>query len=207
MTLPSIPLAVNPWGTCPTCGDAVPANALRCPTCGKEQPLTRGERGEIAKRTRRRIVLHRWVRVLLVAVVVGGVAAAIVPSVLSGPTSYADPLTGTFGLTLRPSGFAYISGAITGEDYISGNFTVVAPPGALVTLTVLNASAFTAFEHGVPVRPTAPPTQNVSSARIVFDAPYTDTFFFVFSNPYPAPSGIQEEVYAATTYESNVVIG
>jgi hypothetical protein len=146
-------------------------------------------------------------RVVLVVAVIGGLGAAIVPATLAGPTTYADPLTGVFHLVVLPGGFAQIHGNITGEDYLEGNFTVVNPPGALVTLAVYNSTDYATLRSGVPVHAIAPPTTNVTSARIVFAAPYTDLFYFVFENPYPPASHLTENLYVSTTYESNVVIG
>ena len=42
------------------------------------------------------------------------------------------------------------------------------------------------------------------AAEIVYSAPYTDYFAFVFENPYPVASHLNVTVYVATEYESNV---
>ena len=127
-------------------------------------------------------------------------------AVLTGPPSYPDPLTRAGVIHVPAGNFSYLMGSITGEDYIVGNYSVVAPAQANVTFQVFNQSQFVAFVHHQPTRSVwsvAP----VSNARIVFAAPYTDTFYLVWENPYPASSGVALNVYASTTYQSNVVIG
>ena len=61
---------------------------------------------------------------------------------------------------------------------------------------------FAASENATASESKAP----AQSGPIVFAAPYTDTFYLVFTNPYPASSGLKVTVYAATQYEPNVVI-
>jgi hypothetical protein len=142
--------------------------------------------------------------VLVVAVVVG-LTYVMVGAVWSGPPSYADPLTTRGSYTIAPGSFAYLSGSITGEDYIVGNYTVVTPAGTNVSFQVYNQSEFVAFVHHQPASAQlslSPP----GGGRIVFAAPYTDTFYFVWANPFPASSGITLSVYAVTNYETNVVL-
>lgn len=153
------------------------------------------------------MALLRGLRVLVVVGIVVAIGWAIVSAELSGPTTFPDPLTGSWTLTVAAGHWSLLAGNITGEDYVTGNFSVVSPVSGNVVLYIYNASEFAAFTAHHPAKPVAPPYTNVSSSRIVFAAPYTDEFFFVFENPYPAASGLTERIYVATTYETNVVIG
>jgi hypothetical protein len=143
-------------------------------------------------------------------VIGGGVIALayfLAGAVVSGPPSYPDPLTGHWARAIPAGGIVTLAGWITGEDYVTGNFSVLTPPGALVGFAVYNASEFRALGQspaGARATQTSPST---SGARIVFAAPYTDTFYFVWKNPYPAASGIGVAVYVSTEYRSNVVLG
>lgn len=156
---------------------------------------------------RRRLLLLRTLRVLVVVAIVVSIGWAIISAEISGPTTFPDPLTGVRTLTVTPGGWSYFAGNITGEDYLTGNFSVMTPPGANVTVWVYNASEFGDFLIHEVAHPAAPPYTNVSAARIVFAAPYTDKFYFVFGNPFPVGSDLTERVFVTTTYETNVVIG
>lgn len=198
--------ASAPWGTCTLCGDAVPPGASGCPTCGYDRAVAVGHTAELPRRERWRLRSVQTVRVALVVGIVGFLSYLLLSAVATGPTTYADPLTTAGTFQIGPGDTTTISGAITGEDYIVGNYTVTEPAGALATLLVMNDSEYTAYLAHAPFTPLQNyPGQSVS--RIVFAAPYTDTFHFVFENPYPASSGIVLSVYVATNYESNVVLG
>lgn len=194
------------WGTCTLCGDAVPAGTDRCPTCGHLGAVREGERVSLPRRQRWRFRSIQTVRVSLVVGIVLLLAYLLVSAVATGPPTFSDPLTTAGTHRIAPGTNLEIAGAITGEDYIVGNFTVVDPAGALVTLLVMNDSEYAAFLAHGSERPlqTYPAA---SGSRIVFAAPYTDTFHFVFENLYPAASGLWLTVYVATNYESNVVLG
>jgi hypothetical protein len=201
--------AVSPegtWGTCTFCGDAVPPAGKACPTCGKEPDLPAAVPARKG-RTRQRLLLLRALRILVVVAIVSSIGGAILSAELAGPTIYPDPLTGARTLTVNPGGWAALAGNITGEDYVTGNFTVMTPPGANVTVAVYNASEFATFYAHGNARPAVAPYVNVTGARIVFAAPYTDEFYFVFENLYPSGSGLTLQVYVATTYQTNVVLG
>ena len=150
--------------------------------------------------------MHAAVRALLVVLVVTGLTYAILSAVWTGPPSISDPLTGTWSYTIAPAKYGVLAGAITGEDFIEGNFTVLTPPGGQVSLTIYNSTGYSAFRMYHPATPVAPP-YNASHGRIVFAAPYTDTFYFVFSNNYPASTGLVLTLVVTTNYESNVVLG
>lgn len=196
------------WGSCTFCGDAVPPDAKGCPTCGKEQ-------GSLAERTaqgrtrplRRRMAVLRALRILVVVAIVGAIGYAIISAEISGPTTFPDPLTGAWTLSVPPGGWGLLAGNITGEDYITGNFSVETPVSANAVVMIFNSTEFTAFYEHQSAQTAAPPYSNVSSARIVFAAPYTDEFYFVFENPYAANTNITEKIYVTTTYETNVVLG
>jgi hypothetical protein len=138
--------------------------------------------------------------------VVGGLAYAILSAVASGPPTFTDPLTGSWTYTIGPGNSSVLGGSIVGEDYIEGHFLVTEPPGAVVLLSIFNQTGFHAWRSHLPTSPVGA-SYNGSDTRIVFPAPYTDTFYFVFTNPYPASSGIVLTVQVTTHYESNVVLG
>ena len=83
---------------------------------------------------------------------------------------------------------------------------MVSPVGTVVVLEVFNSSSFEQFLQGQPANPQWI-TTNDSASPIIFAAPYTDMFYFVFENPYNVGSGITQTVYISTQYQSNVVIG
>lgn len=196
------------WGSCTFCGDAVPPDAKMCPTCGKEQG-TPAQRAAEALRApvRRRATALRWLRILVVVAVIGGIGYAIISAEISGPTTFADPLTGSWTLNVQPGGWGLIAGNITGEDYVTGNFSVETPVAASVLVLIFNSTEFAAFYAHESAQPVSPPYTNVSAARLVFAAPYTDEFYFVFENPYPVTSDLTEKIFVTTTYETNVVLG
>ncbi|HLY77053.1 MAG TPA: hypothetical protein VKT21_04140 [Thermoplasmata archaeon] len=196
------------WGTCTFCGDAVPPVAKMCPTCGKD-PGTSAQRAAEARRRpiHRRLVLLRWLRGLLVVAIVGTIGWAIISAEISGPTTFPDPLTGSWTFTVQPGGWGILAGNITGEDYITGNFSVESPVAASTVVMIYNSTEFAAFYAHESAQTVVPPYANVSSARIVFAAPYTGEFFFVFENPYAPVSNLTERIYVSTTYETNVVLG
>jgi hypothetical protein len=194
------------WGTCTLCGDAVPPGAKGCPTCGYERAVAEGQTGHLRRRERWRLRSVQALRVTLVVGIAGFLAYLMVSAAASGPPTYTDPLTTAATHPIAPGGVFVLSGNITGEDYIVGNYTVLTPPGALATLLIMNDSEYNAFTSGAPETPleTLPAE---SSSQIVFSAPYTDMFHFVFENQYPASSGLSLSVYVVTNYESNVVLG
>jgi len=196
------------WGSCGFCGDAVPPDAKICPTCGKDQGTPAARAAEAGTRpVHRRAVLLRWLRVLVVVGIVGTIGWAIVSAEISGPTTYADPLTGSWTFAVAPGGWHILAGNITGEDYVTGNFSVEAPVAAETMVFIYNSTEFAAFYSHQAAQAAAPPYTNVSSARIVFAAPYTDEFYFVFENPYAPSTNLTERIYVSTTYETNVVLG
>ena len=145
-------------------------------------------------------------RVVLVIAVIVGVAYAILSAVVTGPPVIADPLTTSQTLSAGPGNFSYLSGLITGEDYIIGNYTVMDPLGALVTFNVFNSTEFQAYANHQPAQSQWAVSAQ-STGRIIFAAPYTDTFFLVFSNPYLPVTHLGIQVYVSTNYVSNVVLG
>jgi len=194
------------WGTCQHCGRAVPAPEGICPSCGQHDTVAPAAIPALPVRSRRRVRLFQVVRVALVVVVVLGLAYDMVSAVYSGPPTYPDPLTTTGTYTLGPGNFTVLSGAITGEDYVDGNYTVVNPVGTSIVFAVYNATSYTSWVRHAPATAQWTTTGSSSSA-IVFDAPYTDTFFLVFQNPYLPGSGIVQTIYISTAYQSNVLIG
>jgi len=140
---------------------------------------------------------------MIVLAVIGTLAYALISTVIAGPPNVPDPLTTSGMHTLAPGARWVISGEISGGDYVVGNFTSVRPLGASIEVAAYNSTEWGRFANGSVGTPayTIPPAP---SAEIVYSAPYTDTFYFVFTNPYPASSGLNVTVYESTTYESNV---
>jgi hypothetical protein len=153
---------------------------------------------------RRRLRITGFLRTLIVVAVVVGLAYAIVSAVFQGPpVLVGDPLSTQGAYTIGPGNSTAISGEITGGDYVIGNYSSIHPAGTNVALAVYNSSAWGELEAGGTPAPVWSPPPS-SSGRIVYSAPVTDTYYFVFSNPYPASSHLTVEVYVTTTYESNV---
>lgn len=198
--------ATPAWPTCQVCGRAVPQPEGVCPSCGQQKTVETSKIPQLPERSRRRLRLATTVRVIIVVVVIGGLAFDTISSVYSGPPTYPDPLTTQGTYTLGPGNYTVLSGAITGEDYIDGNYTVVSPAGTSLSFAVYNATEYAAWVHGESAQPQWT-TNGTSASAIVFDAPYTDTFFLVFQNPYEPGSGIVQTVYISTAYQSNVLIG
>jgi predicted nucleic acid-binding Zn ribbon protein len=197
---------ITGWRTCRVCGGAVPAGDALCPTCGQKGAVPIREIASLPRGPRRRLRLAQVFRSLIVVGVVVAITYAIVGAVLTGPPTFADPLTTRGTYTIAPGEFTYLSGAITGEDYIDGNYTILEPVGTEVLFQVYNSTGFAAFAHHFPTIPQFSSTEPDRGA-IVFPAPYTDTFYLVFENPYRASSGIAQTIYIVTNYQSNVVIG
>ncbi len=149
--------------------------------------------------------LVQSVRVLIVIGVVAGLAVVLLQAVWSGPPSYPDPLTTQGTHYVSAGNFTFLSGSITGEDYITGNYTVLSPSGGNVTFAIYNSTEFLAYFHHEASQPQLS-IGGQTSGRIVFSAPYTDTFYFVWFNGFPTPSGIGENVYVVTNYASNVIL-
>jgi len=192
------------WGTCPFCGVAVPAGATTCGICGDQHPLAATEVAKAPRRVRRWIGLTRAFRALIVVAVVAGLTYAILSAVLSGPPTLAsDPLTTTGTYTLGPGNYTVIYGEITAGDYVTGNFTAVKPVGVNVAVAVYNTTEWAQFRTGADPAPlyTITPTYN---AQIVYSPVVTDTYYFVFTNPYPTSSHLTIGVYIATLYNANV---
>lgn len=194
------------WRTCVSCGDALLAGDARCPTCGSDRVVQEGEVGTLPRSARYRFKALRNLRVLAIVVAILALGYVLVDAVRNGPPTYADPLT-TKGAYVIPAGnYTYLSGNVTGEDYIVGNYSVVAPTGAAVGFWIFNTTEFVQFLHhqGSASQWTIAPQ---TSARIVWAAPYTDLFYLVWANPFPVGSGTNVTVYATTNYMSNIVIG
>ncbi len=192
------------WGACRFCGVAVPPRASRCEICGAGDPIAARDVARAPRKVRLRLRLTAALRTAIVVVVVLGLAYAVIPAVLSGPPVLTgDPLTTQGGYEIGPGNFTVIYGEITGGDYVIGNFSTYAPAGTNIGLAVYNSTAWAQFRNGslpVPAWSAGPS----ADARIVYSAPVTDTYYFVFTNPYPAASSLTIGVYVATQYESNV---
>lgn len=191
------------WGTCLTCGDATPPGAERCPACGKEGPFRTADVASVPSRTRWRLRLHRWFRSSLVAGVAVALAAVLIQAAWTGPPTVADPLSVAHGYTVAPGHYAVLSGQITGEDYILGNYSVVTPPGAIADFAIFNSTEYARFVAN-PVTAAPAYAENSSSARIVFSALETDTYFLVWQNPYSPATGLTLTLFVHTEYQSNV---
>lgn len=191
------------WGACRFCGVAVPAGASRCPMCGAADPIPAAGLASAPRRVRRRVQLTGFLRSVIVIAVVAGLAYTLVATVLAGPPNVADPLTTTGTYAIGPGNYTVISGDITGGDYVIGNWTSVAPPGMNVGVVVYNSSNWAWFTTGSGVPGSQWNNTPTYSGEIVFSALYTDTYYFVFSNPLPTSTHLTIAVYVATEYYSN----
>lgn len=193
----------DPWGTCVYCGDAVPPHSPKCPICGAEGPLRPAEETAAPRRTRRRVAALRGLRAFIVVLAVIAIAYLVVSPVFTGPPVIADPLTTSGSYVMGPGNTTILAGEITGADYVLGNFTVLDPYGTSIGLVVLNTTEYLSYRAGFPTanQSFVAPTM---SGRFYFAAPYTDTFYLVFYNPYPAASGLILTAYIATVYTPNV---
>ncbi len=192
------------WGACRFCGVAVAAGARHCEICGADAPVRAEEIPHASPKVRWRL---RWTGALRTVIVVGVVVLltySLLSAVTTGPPVLTtDPLTTAGTYTLAPGNFTFIWGEITGGDYVLGNFSSVQPAGTNVAVAVYNSSGWAAFcvhAAATPVYSLPPDYQG----RIVYSPLVTDTYYFVFENPYPAASHLTVSVYVTTVYESNV---
>ncbi len=191
------------WGECAFCGNAVPPTALTCPICGSGDPVRAGEISRAPRRVRRRLKLLGALRILIVVGVVVLLGYLVIQPVLSGPPVLADPLTTSGTYTTGAGNSTVLAGEVSGEDFITGNFSVIAPVGTSIELTVYNSTEYAQYLSGEnPQNQSWISPEN--SGPIAFAAEYTDTYYFVFTNPYAATSGITVTVYIVTQYQTNV---
>jgi hypothetical protein len=192
------------WGTCRFCGVAVPYGASRCPECNAEGPLSPKELRTAPKRLRWRVRFTGILRTVIVVGVIGGLAYATLAAVLQGPPVLSsDPLTTAAGYSVGPGNYTLISGEITGGDYVVGNYSSFHPVGMDVNFVIYNSSEWSSFVSGGSPTPAYSGTSSYSG-RIVYSAPVTDNYYFVFTNPYPVATHLTFDIYVATEYESNV---
>ncbi|MGA8664731.1 MAG: hypothetical protein WB809_06690 [Thermoplasmata archaeon] len=191
------------WGMCQFCGVAVAPGAKVCGICGAADPVPAALVARASKPIRRRIQMSGFLRSVIVIGVVFALAYSTVSVVLSGPPVVSDPLTTSGSYEIGPGNFTVIMGEITGGDYVIGNYTTVDPVGTNLDVAVYNSTLWTQFELGhdpAPLWTNSPGP----SGRIIYSAPYTDSFFFVFTNPYPPTSDLRVTAFIVTQYESNV---
>ncbi len=197
--------AVDPatWGQCLFCGDAVPPGSAICPICGAENPVRAAQLRTAPKPVRRKLRALGTLRTLIVVVAIVLLAWAVITPTLQGPPVISDPLTQSGTYIIAPSNVTVLAGEVTGADYILGNFSVIAPFALSVGMIVYNSSEYTARLAGDAVgnQSYLAPTSN---GRIDFVALYTDTFYFVFFNPYPTSTNFTEHVYISTQYTPSV---
>ncbi len=201
--MPDAPVADPTWGVCRFCAVAVPPGASKCWECGAPEPIAPRDLPKLRGGTKRRVQTLHFLRSLIVVGVVAGLAYAMISLAISGPPNVPDPLTTAGTWTIGAGNFSALTGNITGGDYVQGNFTTVAPAGTNIEVAVYNSTQIVQFVEGqdpVPQYSVGPADNGV----IVFAAPYTDTFTFVFTNPYPPATHLTVGVYIVTTYESNV---
>ena len=198
----SVPLSTT-WGECAFCGNAVPPTSAVCPICGAGEPVRAGMIARAPRRVQRRLKLLGALRILIVVGVVAVLAFLVIQPVFSGPPVLTDPLTTSGTYTIGAGNSTVLAGEVSGEDFITGNFSVIAPVGTAIGLTVYNTTEYSQFLRGDnPQNQTGYSPGN--SGAITFAADYTDTYYFVFWNPYPTTSGITVTVYIATQYQTNV---
>ena len=177
--------------------------ATACQLCGADRPVGAAELRSIPAPLRRRIVATHGLRVVVVVGVVAVLAYALLGAALSGPPNVADPMTAASTYAISPGSTPILAGAVTGGDYVVGNFTSVQPFGANVTVSVYNTTEWAdLLENGTGHPAWSSPSEG--SGRIIFTAAYTDSYVVVLTNPYPTSTHLSIRVYVATQYESNV---
>jgi hypothetical protein len=191
------------WGMCQFCGVAVEPGAKRCAICGAPDPLSAAQLPTAPRPIRRRLQVTGLFRSVIVVAVVLGLTYSMVSLLLAGPPVVADPLTTSGSYLIGPGNFTVISGEITGGDFVVGNYTTVDPVGTNLVVSVYNSTQWVQFETGQDPVPQWTNTPG-PTGQIVYSAPYTDNFFFVFTNPYPPASHLAVTAYIVTEYESNV---
>ena len=192
------------WATCRFCGVAVPPGAKKCTECGAEGPLSPSELRNAPKSLRRRVRLTGFLRTVIVLGVIGGLGYATIAAVFQGPPNTAgDPLTTTGSYLVGPGNYTFLTGEITGGDYVVGNYSSFDPVGMEIDFVVYNSSEWATFTAGGIPTPTYSAT-TAYSGEIVYSAPVTDNYYFVFTNPYAASTHLAYRIYIATEYESNV---
>jgi len=198
------PESPGTWGTCRFCGVAAPAGAAKCPECGADHPLSPAELRSAPKGLRRRVRFTGFLRTIVVLGVIIALAYATISAVFQGPPVLTgDPLTVSEGYHVGAGNFTMISGEITGGDYVIGNYSSFDPAGMDVAFVVYNSSQWSSFVNGTLPTPAYAGASGYTG-RIVYSAPVTDTYYFVFTNPYPVTSHLTIGIYISTEYESNV---
>ncbi len=199
-----VPEPPGTWGTCRFCGVAVPFGAAKCPECDAAGPLSPSALRAAPKRLRWRVRFTGILRTVIVVGVIGGLAYATIAAVFQGPPVLTgDPLTTAAGYLVGPGNFTEISGEITGGDYVVGNYSSFNPVGMEIGFVIYNSSEWTSFVADGHPTPTYTGT-TAYSGRIVYSAPVTDNYYFVFTNPYPTSTHLTYGIYVETEYESNV---
>lgn len=194
-----------PWGTCTYCGDAVPPGGAKCPTCGNPRSIGVGGAGALAPKERRHLRFVQGVRLFIIVGVVVLLSYLMVTAAFTPPQGVSDPLTTSSSRVIAPGNWTALTGDVTGDDYVVGNYSVSSPLGAPVTFYVFNDSEFSVFESGRNATPLDEVIES-SAAPIVFSAPYTDTFHFVWVNTYAPSTGLTVTLYEVTNYESNALV-
>jgi len=203
MSADPTPPVPGTWGSCAFCGVAVAPGASKCEICGAERPVAAGRLASAPVSVRRRIRWTAALRTLLVVGVAVGLAYTIVDAEITGPPNVPDPLTTAGVHTIAPGQEYVLAGNITGGDYIVGNYTTIDPAGLSLAVAVYNQSNYDLLSAGQPSESSW--SAGASPAgRIIFSAPYTDMYYFVFTNPYEPPSPLNVTAYITTEYESNV---
>jgi hypothetical protein len=198
------PPSSGTWGACRFCGVAVAPGARYCGICGAADPISAAALPTESRRVRRRVKLTGAFRSVIVITVVLGLSYTLLSAVLQGPPVVADPLTTAATYDLGPGNYTVIAGNITGGDYVIGNWTSLNPPGMNIGVAVYNSSQWGWFTSGQGSPGNQWNNTPGASGRIVFSAPYTDTYYFVITNVLPPTVHIDVAVYVTTQYESNV---
>jgi hypothetical protein len=148
---------------------------------------------------RRRRTFAMVLRACLIVGMLGMATAAIYPELTTASAPAQDPMTHAQMLWIPYGNVSGISGLVSGDDMIEGNFTVVGPAGANVLFYIIQMNR---TENYTEALPHALYTSNATTGMpIYFTAPYTAVFGFVFYNPHP---DLVVEVYYRTVYMSSL---
>jgi hypothetical protein len=191
------------WGVCGFCAVAVAPGATTCGICGAENVLRAAQIATASRRQRRRLQMTNVFRSFIVLVVVLGLGYTMISLVVQGQPNVPDPLTTSGYYAIAPGNYTFLSGNITGGDFVLGNFSTSDPVGLDLGLAVYNSTEWPQFLAGLGPTPqyTIAPT---TDGHLVFSAPTTDLFYFVFTNPYPVSSHLGYTAQITTEYASNV---
>ena len=114
-----------------------------------------------------------------------------------------DRLPVAYGIGYTPLALTGLGRIVSPLDRLYDRSVAVHPAGVNIAVAVYNSSEWSSFVAGgapAPLYSVAP----TYTAEIVYSPDVTDTYYFVFTNPYAPSTHLTVGVYIATLYNSNV---